>query len=141
MIGRVGGDGFGQQLRSELELAGVDVSGVTVDSAVTSGIAVIHIDASGQNRIVQIPGANARCGQLEAARVAQALGQASVLMLQLEVPLEVSPQAAREASSLGRPVVLDPAPAVPATPRAIPAVRLHNSQRDRGGGAGGLLRT
>ena len=113
MIGRVGGDAFGGQLLQSLECSGVDVSGVVTDSKCTSGIAAINIDASGQNRIVQIPGANQSCGEEEVQRAKEAMADASVLMLQLEVPLEVSVASAKEAADGGKLVMLDPGPARP----------------------------
>ena len=110
MVGRVGGDAFAQQLRGALAGRGVDVSAVVTDPSTSSGIAVIHIDASGQNRIVQILGANWTCGDAEVNRASQALSNASALMLQLEVPVEVSLRAAREAKARGAMVILDPGP-------------------------------
>ena len=113
MVGRVGGDSFGGELLGHLRGAGVDVSGVEMDAGTSSGIAVINIDSSAQNRIVQVLGANATCGPAEVARVAAAMEHASVLMLQLEAPLEASLAAARAAFSRGRTVILDPGPARP----------------------------
>ena len=113
MVGRVGGDSFGRELLGHLRRARVDVDGIQVDPSTSSGIAVINIDASAQNRIVQVLGANATCGPAEVSRVAAALEHASILMLQLEVPLDVSLAAARIAASMGRTVVLDPGPARP----------------------------
>ena len=112
MIGRVGGDDFGRQLLDSLSSNGVDVSGIGVDPESASGTAVIIIDASAQNRIVQIPGANHTCGDAEVGRVKDALGDASLLMLQLEVPMEVNLAVAREAASTGKTVILDPGPAM-----------------------------
>ena len=113
MIGRVGGDAFGREMLDSMAAAGVDVTGVAVDLEASSGIAAINIDASGQNRIVQVPGANHVCGQEEVELAGEALVRAAVLMLQLEVPLEVSLAAARQAASQGVAVVLDPGPALP----------------------------
>ena len=113
LIGRVGDDPYGAQLLESLQRKGVDVSGVGIEAGRSSGIAVIYIDATGQNRIVQIPGANHTCGSAELERVRDALRDASVLMLQLEVSMEVSLAAAKEAASRGRVVILDPAPSHP----------------------------
>ena len=113
MAGRVGGDSFGQELLGHLRSAGVDVAGIEVDAGTSSGIAVINIDSSTQNRIVQVLGANATCGPAEVSRAVAALEHVSVLMLQLEVPLAASLAAARIAASMGRTVVLDPGPACP----------------------------
>src|SRR6202453_2504691 len=58
MIGRIGTDAFGKQLRSNLESAGVDVAGVMTSEG-TSGVAVILVDNKGENSIVITAGANA----------------------------------------------------------------------------------
>ena len=110
MVGRVGDDMFGSQLLDGLREAGVNVSRIAVWPGETSGIAVISIDGSAQNRIVQVLGANATCGDAEAARTIQAVSSASVLMLQLEVSMEASLASARAASSAGKTVILDPGP-------------------------------
>ena len=111
MVGRVGGDVFGSQLLEALKAARVDVSRVRPDQDNTSVIAVINMDATAQNRIIQVLGANSACDDTEARSAVEALHDASVLLLQLEVPVEVSLSAARQAAVLGRCVILDPAPA------------------------------
>ncbi len=113
MVGRVGDDIFGPQLLEGMRQVGIDVSRVAVWPGETSGIAVISIDGSAQNRIVQVLGANATCAEAESARTIAAIADASVLMLQLEVPLEVSLAAARAARAAGTTVMLDPGPVRP----------------------------
>ena len=113
MVGRVGDDMFGPQLLAALRSKGVDVSGVAVSPGASSGIAVIDIDASAQNRIIQILGANDTCGQEEAGTIAAAMDRTSTLMLQLETPLDLSLRVAQEARSLGKTVILDPGPVRP----------------------------
>ena len=113
MVGQVGDDMFGPQLLDGLRESGVDVSGVAVAEGETSGIAVIGIDSSAQNRIVQVLGANSTCGPAQVAAVASALEDAQALMLQLEAPVEVSLAAAREAKAKGKTVILDPGPVRP----------------------------
>ena len=122
MVGRVGDDVFGPQLLDGLRAEGIDVSWVTMNRGESSGIASISIDRSGQNRIVQVLGANSNCGASEASDVATALLGANTLMLQLEVPMEVSLAAARDARSHGKTVILDPGPV-----RKMPPALLHYS--------------
>ena len=110
MVGQVGDDIFGPQLLDGLQAAGVDVSRIAVAEDETSGIAVISIDGSAQNQIVQVLGANATCGQAQSHAVDDALRSAGTLMLQLEVPIEVSLAAARSARAAGKTVILDPGP-------------------------------
>ena len=118
MVGRVGGDIFGLQLVDGLRSEGIDVSWVSVAQGESSGIASICIDRTGQNRIIQVLGANSACGGEQASAVASALLGAHTLMLQLEVPPEVSLSAAREARAAGKTVILDPGP-VRAMPPAL----------------------
>ncbi len=113
MVGLVGGDIFGRQLIDSLAASGVDASGVGVVPGISSGIAVINIDHLAENRIVQILGANDACGDAEAARVSQLMLQASTLMLQLEVPVELSRQVAQAAFDQDKTVILDPGPVRP----------------------------
>ena len=112
LIGRVGQDLFGTQLLASLGESGVDVVGVATDPDATSGIAVIYLDPNGQNRIVQVLGANVTCGDAEVDRAKHALAGASAVMLQLEVPVSVSLEVAREAKRMGTLVVLDPSPPI-----------------------------
>jgi ribokinase len=120
MVGRVGDDVFGPQLIETLTASGINVDGVGIAQDTTSGIAVINIDESAQNQIIQILGANNTCGDAEAVRVRQALANASTLLLQLEVSVSLSLQVAKEAFGLGKTVILDPGPVRPIPPEFFP---------------------
>lgn len=113
MIGRVGDDTFGAEMLQGLKNFGVVSSGITVEPGVNSGIAHITIDGSSENKIVIVPGANASCGDPEIALVAERMASSQILLLQMELPPEVNIKAAEAARSLGRTIVLDPAPARP----------------------------
>ena len=116
MVGRVGDDVFGPQLIDILTAAGINVDGVAIAPDTTSGIAVINIDESAQNQIIQVLGANDTCGEAEAGQVLRALADASTLLLQLEVAVDLSLQVAKEAFGLGKTVILDPGPVRPIPP-------------------------
>ena len=116
MVGRVGDDVFGPQLIDILTAAGINVDGVAIAPDTTSGIAVINIDESAQNQIIQVLGANDTCGEAEAGQVLRALAHASTLLLQLEVAVDLSLQVAKEAFGLGKTVILDPGPVRPNPP-------------------------
>jgi ribokinase len=120
MVGRVGDDVFGPQLIETLTASGINVEGVAVAQDTTSGIAVINIDESAQNQIIQILGANDTCGDAEAVWVRQALANASTLMLQLEVSVDLSLRVAKEAFEQGKTVILDPGPVRPIPPEFFP---------------------
>jgi ribokinase len=120
MVGRVGDDVFGPQLIETLTASGINVDGVAIVQDTTSGIAVINIDESAQNQIIQILGANDTCGDAEAGRVGQALANASTLLLQLEVSVDLSLKVAKEAFEQGKTVILDPGPVRPIPPEFFP---------------------
>jgi len=110
MVGRVGDDVFGSELRRGLAAEGVDAQAVLVSEATPSGVALICVESSGQNQIVVASGANAR---LTPGDVAAGLAGVpdGLLLLQLESPLETVEHAATLAARRGLRVVLDPAPA------------------------------
>jgi ribokinase len=109
MSGRVGGDEFGKMLIESLQFAGVNCEGVKIDNAVSSGVAAIAIDDSGENHIIIVAGAN---GQVDLSDVDRLpLLTSKVLLLQLEIPLAIVLAAAQAAKQAGAIVILDPAPA------------------------------
>ncbi len=112
MVGRVGKDTFGHTLLEDLRGFGVDVQGVAEDSDNASGIAMILLNSQRQNHIVAIYGANAACGDAQLEATKKALIGADVLLLQLEIPVDVSLAAAKYARSKGVRVVWDPSPAL-----------------------------
>jgi ribokinase len=113
MIGRVGDDDFGRaQLRNLGEL-GIDTTYMIVDPEDATGIALITLDASGQNSIVLAPGANMRLTKEDINAARGAIVQSDVLVLQLESPLEVVAYAIDMAHAEEGKVILNPAPARP----------------------------
>ena len=113
MVGRVGDDMFGPQLVELLQNASVETAAVGVSEGVSSGIAVISVGEGGQNRIVQVLGANDTCGEAEYDAVAALLPRASAALLQLEVSVDLSLRVAQLAASQGVRVILDPGPVRP----------------------------
>lgn len=112
MIGRVGDDLFGGQLRMSLRSAGVQDDGVLTTPG-PSGVALIAVDDTAENTIVIVPGANGAVSSEDIPRLKRALDGARVLLLQLETPLATVVAAARAARARGVTVLLDPAPALP----------------------------
>lgn len=109
MVGCVGTDAFGEQLRGGLRDAGVDTSGVSVVEG-PSGVALITTSSRGENNIVVVPGAN---GHLEPAmleRAAPLLQRAGMILTQLEIPLHTVDYLAQFAERNDIPLMLDPAP-------------------------------
>ncbi|BAU06813.1 ribokinase [Fischerella sp. NIES-3754] len=111
MVGRVGAQSFSAELIESLQAAGVQTENVLVDETVSSGVAIIIIDDTGQNQIVVIPGANGCVNQEDVTRMSRLLPESSALLLQLEIPLSTVVAAAQTATTAGVTVILDPAPA------------------------------
>jgi ribokinase len=119
MIGRVGDDAFGRELLAGLKRNGVKTKHVAVTRGVASGVAMILVDDRGENSIVVAAGANARLtrGDIDAAE--PLIRTASVVVMQLEIPLATVRYAAAMCRRLGVYTILDPAPA-PAKPLRVP---------------------
>lgn len=110
MIGATGEDDFGERLRNDLISAGVDVSCVEIVPG-PSGLALIARGATGENAIVVAPGANTALTPALVERHAHRLAGASMILLQLEIPMETVQYVAERAAETHTPVMLDPAPA------------------------------
>ena len=111
MAGCCGDDDFGRTLRSALEAAGVDVTAVRILAGVPSGLALITVDATGENSITVAPGANGLAGPPEAA--ASAAADCDALILSAEIPIPVLAAALDRARAAGVMTVLNLAPAPP----------------------------
>ncbi len=107
-ISALGSDGFGTAIRSGLEADGIGATLVRELDAPT-GTALIAVDDSGENTIIVEGGANARLTGLTHADES-AIQAASVLVMQLEIPLETVEAAARVGRAAGTTVVLNAAP-------------------------------
>ncbi|MDQ7840393.1 MAG: ribokinase [bacterium] len=111
MVGRVGDDPFGAQMRAGLEQEGIDAAHVRATKGTASGVALITVDLAGHNTIVVASGANMRLTIADVDAAAEVIAESQVLLLQFEVPTEVVAHAAALAKRSGCRVVLDPAPA------------------------------
>jgi len=112
MVGRVGDDPFGQVLRQNMAMSGVNVRHVAALPGMATGTAMIVVEAeTGRNVIAVSPGANAHLtvADIDAAR--EAIVTADALLLQLETPLSTVLRAAELAAQAGTKVILNPAPA------------------------------
>ena len=134
MVGRVGSDAFGEQVRRDLQAAGAGCGAVTEVEGST-GVAVITTVAGGENTIVLAAGAN---GAMDVAAVQAAwpvISGAGMVLLQLEIPLDTVMEVARRCMATGVPVMLDPAPARPLPEELLRAGDVADAERDGGRGA------
>jgi ribokinase len=110
MIGRLGEDAFGRELRDHLQSAGVDVTGVAT-SQCSSGVAVIIVSEAGENCIVITPGANALLTPADLDANIEILKSAGIVLTQLEIPIDTVEHLATICARESVPLILDPAPA------------------------------
>jgi len=110
MIGCVGEDRPGTQIREALFARGIDVEGVQRTADAPTGTALILVDAEGRNQIGVAPGANHKLTVELAKQHEAAIQWADVVLCQLEVPLAVVLWALVAARRHGVPTILNPAP-------------------------------
>jgi ribokinase len=120
IVGNVGDDAFGLQLREALVNAGVD-GGYLETVPGSSGVALITTGRQGENNIVVVPGANGLLTPQQLEKAIPVIEQAGFLLTQLEIPLETVEYLAALAGRYGIPLMLDPAPA-----RELPASLLRH---------------
>ncbi len=111
MVGCVGEDPFGVELCANLNSEGIDSTHVTTRPQESTGVALIQVDAQGQNSIALASGANMCLSSDDVERALQAIGEFDALAMPLEIPLEAVITAARIAARKGARVILNPAPA------------------------------
>jgi ribokinase len=115
MVGKVGDDAFGAELRASLRKSKVDVKAVKAVTG-SSGVALINIGRDGQNNIVVVPGANGKLLPKDISAHSGLLRKAGMILAQLEIPLITLETLAVFAHRNKIPLMLDPAPA-----RELPA--------------------
>jgi ribokinase len=119
IVGAVGDDDAGRRLRHVVRSEGIDERWLVTLPDRTTGRAVIAVDDRAENSIVVIPGAN---GRVEWPGWGPPTG--TVLLAQLEIPLDSVAMALRAARSRGSTTILNPAPAVPLPASTIAAASL-----------------
>ncbi|WP_044901227.1 ribokinase [Pseudomonas sp. CFII64] len=116
MIGCVGDDAYGEQLRAALVAEQIDCQAVTTTADVSTGIAAIVVDASSQNAIIIVAGGNGLLTPKVVTRFDALLADADVVVCQLEVPMETVCHTLTRGRELGKTVILNPAPAAAPLP-------------------------
>jgi ribokinase len=112
LVGALGDDAFGAQLREGLAREGVSLEHVTRIADCGSGTASITV-AEGDNQIIVVPAANARVTPAQIERAQATLASADAILVQMEIPLDAVEATLRLGHRLGKPVILNPAPAQP----------------------------
>jgi ribokinase len=112
MITRLGDDIFGQDYRRNYQALGFDMHHVLVTENASTGVAPIWVDeASGNNAIIIVPGANDHLSPADVEAAREAITAARVLVCQWEVPLGTTLAALRMARDANVTTIFNPAPA------------------------------
>jgi ribokinase len=109
-IGKLGKDLFGERLIENMRLDGIRLEHLLVHSKKPTGIALIALNAEGQNQIMVVSGSNMALVPADLLRKRAVFKQSSVVLLQLETPLDTVTRAAELARKSGAAVILNPAP-------------------------------
>jgi len=112
-IAKVGRDIFGKEAIQLFKKEGIDVAAVLKDKKFPSGIALITVDDKGENCISVASGANAALTPANIKKFKAKIESASILLMQLETPLDTIGFAASHAANHNVKVILNPAPACP----------------------------
>jgi ribokinase len=121
-LGRVGDDGFGGPLVEALGDKGVDTALIEEAPDASTGAAFITVTGDGENAITVAPGANRRLTPEDVDAARGAIGEAAVLVAQMEIPRETVARAVEVAGEVGARVVLNLAP-----PFEVPRVVLEGT--------------
>lgn len=112
MIGAVGNDAFGSQIKNNLAHHGVQVNGIETIDGVSTGTAIISHTAQ-DNSIVIVGGANDYCLEELVVRHKEMITNADVILMQLEIPIQTVQKVVEFAAEAKTQVILNPAPAQP----------------------------
>ena len=115
MIGCVGDDASGREVRAALAAEGIDVAGVSSTTRAPTGTALILVDRAGRNQIGVAPGANRALTVAQVEARAEDFAWAEVVVASCEIPLECVAIALELARRHGATTILNPAP-VPRAP-------------------------
>jgi ribokinase len=110
MVARVGDDLFGEATIRNFTACGIDAGRVLITPGVSSGVAPIFVDSSGQNRILVVKGANGRLLPADVDAASDLVDRADFVVLQLEIPIETVYYTLRLARARGVRTILNPAP-------------------------------
>ena len=114
-IAKTGDDVFGKQARQIFENENINTDYLVTDPGHPSGVALITVDAKGENCIVVAPGSNGYLSQGDIELAREEILRSDIVLMQLEIPLETVVYAANLAFDAGKKVILNPAPAAQIT--------------------------
>ena len=118
-LSKVGHDPHGDLIEQHLTTQGLSRIVLLRDAAAQTGVAMILVDAAGENQIVVVPGSNQQLTPADVQRHAELISGARVLLVQMEIPIETVQESLRLAKHHGLLTILNPAPACPLPPECF----------------------
>lgn len=110
-VTKMGDDEFKNKLIENLSSSGVDVNNILIDENESTGIAVISVDAKGENEIIVVSGSNMKLTPEDINARKKVFEEAEILLTQLEIPLDTILATVDLAKQNNLIVILNPAPA------------------------------
>lgn len=110
-ICKVGNDIFGSQAIEGFKQENINTEHISVDNETPSGVALINVDAKGENSITVASGANGKLSKADIDNAKSCFKAGNILLVQLEIPIETVEYAVKKAKNVGMSTILNPAPA------------------------------
>ena len=110
-VASIGNDVFGRQAMQQFQREKINTSFITTDKNHPSGVALINVDAKGENSIAVAPGANSQLNIVNVEQALASINGPAILLLQLEIPLDTVEYTIEQAYKKKVKVILNPAPA------------------------------
>jgi ribokinase len=110
-VARVGDDMFGERSITSFKEEGINTDHIVKDSDLPSGVAEMFMDENGHNLVAVASGANMNLSVYDIINAKQAIMEADIILMQLEIPLKTLEYAAKLANDAGKRFILNPAPA------------------------------
>ncbi len=123
-IARVGTDFFGERAIKSFNADRIDSSLISKDPQEPSGIALVFVGEDGRNSIAVAAGANAKLSGKDIEKSQDAIADARILLMQLEIPVDTVLAAAQIAHANAVPVILNPAPAQKLSPELLQCISI-----------------
>ncbi len=111
LIANLGDDLFGRQAHTQFHKEGINTDFITFDTAHPSGVALITVDAQGENCIAVAPGANGNLTPDLLRTFFNFIASPAIVLVQLEIPITTVEFIIEQCSALSIPIIVNPAPA------------------------------
>jgi len=128
-VARMGADAHAERYLEHLRAEGIDIGAISHDRRAASGVALIAVDAAGHNQIAVASGANARLRPAHLKAGLRRVRAHTVVVAQLEVPIDTVEAAFRAARRAGATTMLNPAP-VPSSTDKVPTATFTGTASD-----------